>query len=50
MFDLDKYLQDLILNCRSFFGKRLLYVGLQGSHMRGEALESSDIDVMVILD
>lgn len=31
MFDLDKYLADLILNCRSAFGDRLLYMGLQGS-------------------
>ncbi|MBQ3762192.1 MAG: nucleotidyltransferase domain-containing protein [Clostridia bacterium] len=50
MFDLSKYLDDLILNCRSFFGERLLYVGLQGSYLRGEAHENSDIDVMVILD
>ena len=50
MFDLDKYLADLIMNCRSAFGERLLYVGLQGSWMRGEAHENSDIDIMVILD
>ena len=50
MFDLDKCLADLILNCRSAFGERLLYVGLQGSWLRGEAHENSDIDVMVILD
>ena len=50
MFDLDKYLADLILNCRSAFGKRLLYMGLQGSWLRGEAHENSDIDIMVILD
>ncbi len=50
MFDLDKYLADLILNCRSAFGERLLYVGLQGSWLRGEAHENSDIDIMVILD
>ena len=50
MFDLDKYLADLILNCRSAFGERLLYMGLQGSRLRGEAHENSDIDVMVILD
>ncbi|MBQ9141799.1 MAG: nucleotidyltransferase domain-containing protein [Lachnospiraceae bacterium] len=29
------------------FGDRLLYVGLQGSYLRGEATESSDIDIMV---
>ena len=50
MFDLDKYLADLILNCRSAYGERLLYIGLQGSWLRGEAHENSDIDVMVILD
>ena len=50
MFDLDGYLSDLISKCRTRFGDRLLYVGLQGSYLRGEAHESSDIDVMVILD
>ena len=50
MFDLDSYLNTLILSCRAAFGERLLYVGLQGSYLRGEAHENSDIDVMVILD
>ena len=50
MFDLDTYLNDLLLSCRAAFGERLFYVGLQGSWLRGEAHESSDIDVMVILD
>ena len=50
MFDLDSYLNDLISNCRTAFVDRLLYVGLQGSYLRGEAYEKSDIDVMLILD
>ena len=50
MFALDSYLNALILSCRAAFGERLLYVGLQGSWLRGEAHENSDIDVMVILD
>ena len=50
MFDLNKYLQDLISECKSAFGCRLLYVGLQGSYMRGEATDRSDIDIMIILD
>ena len=50
MFDLDNYLKELISNCQAAFGDRLLYVGLQGSWLRGEAHEDSDIDVMVILD
>ena len=49
-FDLGRYLNDLILSCRAAFADRLLYVGLQGSHLRGEAHAESDIDVMVILD
>ena len=50
MFDLDSYLNDLISNCQAAFGERLLYVGLQGSYLRGDAHENSDIDVMVILE
>ena len=50
MFDLDSYLNALISSCRAAFGERLLYVGLQGSYLRGEAHENSDIDVMLILD
>lgn len=50
MFDLDDYLRALILGCQSAFGDRLKYVGLQGSYLRGEARENSDIDVMVILN
>ena len=50
MFDLDRYLNALISNCQAAFHERLLYVGLLGSYLRGEAHEGSDIDVMVILD
>lgn len=50
MVDIDQYLKDLISECRSAFSERLIYVGLQGSYLRGEANENSDIDVMVILD
>lgn len=32
------------------FGLRLRFVGLQGSHRRGDAREESDIDICVILD
>jgi len=32
------------------FDERIYFVGLQGSYGRGEATESSDIDVVVILD
>ena len=50
MFDLNQYLEQLIAECRKAFGDRLLYVGLQGSYLRGEAHENSDIDVMIVLD
>ncbi len=50
MFDLEDYLQKLIAECNYAFGGRLLYVGLQGSYMRGEATDKSDIDVMIILE
>ena len=32
------------------FGNRVWFVGLQGSYGRGEATETSDIDIVVILD
>ena len=40
-------LQDRLLET---FGDRVVFVGLQGSHARGEATEGSDIDTVVILD
>ena len=50
MFDIDSYLKKLIGECRNAFDNRLLYIGLQGSYMRGEETDQSDIDVMVILE
>ncbi len=50
MFQLEKYIDDLICECKNVFGERLLYVGLQGSYLRKEAHENSDIDIMVIID
>ena len=48
--DIQVYLSRLIGGLTHIFGDRLLYVGLQGSYLRGEATETSDIDVMVIFD
>lgn len=48
--DIQVYLSRLIGRLTHTFGDRLLYVGLQGSYLRGEATETSDIDVMVIFD
>ena len=44
------YVKTLTDALREEFGERLLYVGLQGSCMRGEATENSDIDIMAVLD
>lgn len=48
-FDIDMYLSKLVDAMRSEFGAQLSYIGLQGSYLRGEATEHSDIDVMVVL-
>ena len=50
MIDIEDYLQKLIGACKNSFRERLLYVGLQGSYMREEASEKSDVDVMIILE
>lgn len=50
MFHPQTYLPALIAQLRRNFGPRLRYVGLQGSYLRGEATEDSDLDVMVVLD
>ncbi len=49
-FNIGNYLEKLILRCKESFGERLVYAGLQGSWLRGEATENSDIDVMIVLD
>lgn len=49
MFHPDSYISSLIGLLTARFHERLLYVGLQGSYLRGEANEHSDIDVMVII-
>ena len=50
MINIENYLLRLITQLRHQFGNRLLYVGLQGSYLRGEATDSSDLDVMVVMD
>jgi predicted nucleotidyltransferase len=50
MIDLNEYLRQLLSACCSAFDERLLYMGLQGSYLRGEADENSDIDVMLLLE
>ena len=50
MFRVDEYIHNLIFSMKKVFGDRLLYVGLQGSYLREEATENSDIDIMVIIN
>lgn len=49
MFKVDVYLNSLIDLLKAYFKERLLYVGLQGSYLRGEATDHSDIDIMVVI-
>ena len=50
MIDINVWMNDFLLKLDEVFACRAWFVGLQGSYGRGEATESSDIDVVVILD
>ena len=50
MFILEDYLDKLINECKVVYGERLVYLGLQGSYLRGEATDKSDIDIMAVID
>ena len=50
MFQPDSYISALLTLLKETFSERLVYVGLQGSYLRGEATENSDIDIMVVVD
>ena len=50
MIDITVWMQDFLQTLNETFANRVWFVGLQGSYGRGEATETSDIDVVVILD
>ena len=50
MIELEPWLGCFTRILRETFGERVWFAGLQGSYARGEATESSDIDLVVILD
>ena len=50
MVDIENYIERLIILLKDCFELRLLYVGLQGSYLRGEATDNSDVDIMVVID
>ena len=50
MIDITAWMNDFLQTLNETFANRVWFVGLQGSYGRGEATETSDIDVVVILD
>ena len=50
MIDINTWMDGFWKAINETFGDRVWFVGLQGSYGRGEATETSDIDVVVILD
>ena len=50
MIDITAWMQNFLQALNKTFGNRVWFVGLQGSYGRDEATETSDIDVVVILD
>ena len=49
MIDPQAWLAGVLPQLQQVFGARLRYLGLQGSYRRGEATETSDIDLVVLL-
>ena len=50
MIDIAMWMHNFLQRLNETFGDRVWFVGLQGSYGRGEATETSDIDVVVILN
>ena len=50
MVDIKSWLEEFLQKLNETFKSRVWFVGLQGSYGRGEATETSDIDVVVILN
>ena len=48
--DIEKWTEHFLNILEETFGSRVWFAGLQGSRGRGEATETSDIDMVVILD
>ena len=50
MIDITAWMKKFLQTLNATFGNRVWFVGLQGSYGRGEATETSDLDIVVILD
>ena len=50
MIDVKTWISEFTNKIEQAFFNRVWFIGLQGSYGRNEATETSDIDVVVILD
>ena len=50
MIDITAWMHEFLSALNETFRDRVRFVGLQGSYARGEATDSSDIDLVVVLD
>lgn len=50
MIDINLWTDEFIKALKEYFSERVWFAGLQGSYARGEATDTSDIDMVVILD
>ncbi len=50
MIEINTLMNVFLQKLTETFGERVFFVGLQGSYGRGEATDTSDIDIVVILD
>ncbi|WP_424244611.1 hypothetical protein Dip510_001867 [Elusimicrobium posterum] len=50
MINKDLWIEEILKKLKEVFATRLLFVGLQGSYVRNEATETSDFDLVVVLD
>ncbi len=50
MIDINAWMKNFLRTLNETFANRVWFVGLQGSYGRGEARDTSDIDIVVILD
>ena len=50
MIEIDSWINEFLKVLKYTFENRIWFVGLQGSYGRGEATDTSDIDVVVILN
>ncbi len=49
-FVIDDWIDELVSKIKKEYGDRVAFIGLQGSYRRKEASDSSDIDIVIILN